>query len=170
MVQRSITAVRNIAHDLYPASLEQLGLVRTLRRCCEDFSKRTGHEVHFASVGLEAIELDFDTKIALYRLIQESLNNIQKHADATRVTIKLAASFPHIMLRIEDNGKGFDVEKRLDAALRERRMGVWSMRQRVAHLRGELEIQSRPTQGTKIQVKVPYAEKSDGRKDNYLNC
>ena len=170
MVQRSIMAVRNIAHGLYPAGLEQLGLVRTVRRYCEDFSKRTGHEVDFASVGLEAIELDFDTKIVLYRLIQESLNNIQKHADATRVTIKLAASFPHIMLRIEDDGKGFYVEERLDAALRERRMGLWSMRQRVAHLRGELEIESRPKQGTRIQVRVPYMEKSDGWKENHLDC
>jgi len=170
MVQRSIMAVRNIAHDVYPASLEQLGLVRTLRRYCEEFSKRTDHEVDFASVGLEAIELDFDTKIALYRLIQESLNNIQKHADATQVTIRLAASYPHIILRIEDNGKGFDVEKRRDAALRERRLGLWSMRQRVAHLRGELEIESRPKQGTKIKVKVPYVEKSDGRKENHLDC
>jgi two-component system NarL family sensor kinase len=170
MVRRSIMAVRNMAHDLYPASLEQLGLVRTVRRYCGDFSKKTGHEVEFASVGLEAIELDFDTGITLYRLIQESLNNIQKHAAASQVTIRLAASFPHIMLRIEDNGKGFDVEKRLDAALRERRMGLWSMRQRVAHLRGELEIESRPTQGTKIQVRVPYMEKSDGRKENYLDC
>jgi len=170
MVQRTIMVVRNMAHDLYPASLEQLGLVRTVRRYCEDFSKRTGHEVEFASVGLEAAELDFDTGIALYRLIQESLNNIQKHAAASHVTIRLAASFPHIMLRIEDNGKGFDIEKRLDAALRERRMGVWSMRQRVAHLRGELEIESRPMQGTKIQVRVPYMEKSDGRKDDHLDC
>jgi PAS domain S-box-containing protein len=169
-VQRIIMAVRNIAHELYPASLEQLGLVMTLRRYCEEFSKRTGHEVDFASVGLEAIELDFDTKIALYRLIQESLNNIRKHADASQVTIRLAASYPHIMLRIEDNGKGFEVEKRLDAALRERRMGLWSMRQRVAHLRGELEIESRPTKGTKIQVRVPYMEKSDGRKENHLDC
>jgi two-component system NarL family sensor kinase len=170
MVQRSIMAVRNIAHGLYPAGLEQLGLVRTVRRYCEDFSKRTAHEVDFASVGLEAIELDFDTKIVLYRLIQESLNNIQKHADATRVTIKLAASFPHIMLRIEDDGKGFYVEERLDAALRERRMGLWSMRQRVAHLRGELEIESRPKQGTRIQVRVPCMEKSDGWKENHLDC
>ena len=114
--------------------------------------------------------MDFDTGIALYRLIQEGLNNIQKHAAASHVTIRLAASFPHIMLRIEDNGKGFDVEKRLDEALRERRMGLWSMRQRVAHLRGEVEIVSRPMQGVKIQVKVPYKEKSDGRKENYLDC
>jgi PAS domain S-box-containing protein len=170
MAQRSIMVVRNMAHDLYPASLEQLGLVRTVRRYCKDFSKRTGHEVDFASVGLEAAELDFDTGIALYRLIQESLNNIEKHAAASQVTIRMAASFPNIMLRIEDNGKGFDIEKRLDAALRERRMGVWSMRQRVAHLRGELEIESRPMQGTKIQIRVPYMEKSDGRKDDHLDC
>jgi PAS domain S-box-containing protein len=170
LLQRSIMVVRNMAHDLYPASLEESGLVRAVRRYCEDFSKRTGHEVEFVSVGLEGIELDFDTNIALYRLIQESLNNIQKHADASRVTIRLAASFPHIMLRIEDDGKGFDVEKRRDAALRERRMGLWSMRQRVAHLRGELEIESRPTEGTKIQVKVPYVEKADEREENHLDC
>jgi len=162
MVQRSITVVRNMAYDLRPAGLEELGLVQTVRLYCEDFSQRTGREVEFSSVGLEAIELNSDTEIVLYRLIQESLTNIQKHTDAGQVTIRLTASFPHIILRIEDQGKGFDVDSRLVAALGEKRMGLWSMRQRVAHLRGELKIESNPTQGTKIMVKVPCMETFDG--------
>jgi signal transduction histidine kinase len=162
MVQRSITVVRDMAYDLHPAGLEELGLVKTVRLYCEDFSNRTGREVEFSSVGLEAIALDSDTQIALYRLIQESLTNIQKHTDTGPVTIRLTASFPHIMLCIEDQGKGFDVDKRLVAALGEKRMGLWSMRQRVAHLRGELKIESHPTLGTKIVVKVPCIGASDG--------
>jgi PAS domain S-box-containing protein len=162
MVQRDIMVVRNMAYDLHPAGLRELGLVQTVRLYCEDFSIRTGRQVEFFSVGLDAVELDSDSEIALYRLIQESLTNIQKHTDTGQVTIRLTASFPHITLRIEDQGKGFDVEKRLVAALGEKRMGLWSMQQRVAHLKGELKIESHPAQGTTIMVRFPCEETSHG--------
>jgi PAS domain S-box-containing protein len=161
-VQRSIAFVRNLAYGLHPASLDQLGLVHTVRRYCEDFSARTAKEVDFFSVGMDNLKLDFDTKITVYRLIQEGLNNIERHADATHVTIRLSASFPHLILRIEDDGKGFQLEKRLEAALRERRMGLRIMEQRVAILNGDFEVESRPMEGTRILVKIPCMEESNG--------
>ena len=63
------------------------------------------------SVGIEKMKLDFNTQINLYRMIQEGLNNTHKHADATRAIVELTAAYPNIILRIEDDGKGFDVEK-----------------------------------------------------------
>jgi len=71
------------------------------------------------------------------------------------VTIRLVATFHHIILRIKDNGKGFDVEERLTAVTNEKRMGIRSMEERVKLLQGEMIIQSRPNQGTKIYIKVP---------------
>jgi PAS domain S-box-containing protein len=162
MIKRAIMDVRNLAYDLRPGDLDQLGLAQTVRRYCEEFSARSGLEIEFLSVGMDDLELDFDTEIALYRLIQEGLANIQKHADASKVTIRLVTSFPNIILRIEDNGKGFNVKKRLHEALEEKRMGLRSMQQRVALLNGKIEIKSHPGKGTKILVEVPYREKDSG--------
>jgi signal transduction histidine kinase len=154
-VQRSIGYLRDMVYDLHPAGLEHLGLAETIRVYCEEFAARSAKKVDFFSVGMGDLKLGFDTEISLYRLVQEGLTNIGKHADASHITIRLSASFPHIILRIEDNGKGFDVETRLYEALQERRMGLQIMKQRVALLNGEMVIDSRPRLGTKILVKVP---------------
>jgi PAS domain S-box-containing protein len=158
MIQRAIMDIRDLAYDLRPASLDQLGLVETVLHYCQDFSEPNALKVDFFSIGLDNIRLDSDTEITLYRLIQEGLNNIRKHADASHVTVRLSASFPHIILRIEDNGKGFDLEKRSDAAFQEKRMGLRTMAERAALLNGKLKIESRSGQGTKIVVEVPYKE------------
>lgn len=162
MVQRTIMDVRNLAYDLRPASLDQLGLVETVFHYCEDFSMRNALKVEFYSVGLDNTSLDFDTEITLYRLVQEGLNNIRKHAEASHVVVRLSASFPHIILRIEDNGNGFNVEERLDAALREQCMGLLIMGERAVLLNGKMKIESSPNQGTKILVEVPYKGKRIG--------
>jgi len=160
MIRKTIMDVRNLSYDLHPGDLDQLGLVQTVRRYCEEFSARNGLEVEFLSVGMDDTNLDFDTEIALYRLIQEGLTNIQRHADASKVTIRLVTSFPNIILRIQDNGKGFPVKRRLHEALEEKRMGLRSMQQRVALLNGKIEIKSHHGKGTKIVVEVPYKEKN----------
>jgi signal transduction histidine kinase len=95
-------------------------------------------------------------------LIQEGLWNIIKHAEATKATIKLVASFPNIILRIEDNGKGFNVKERLTAASKEKRMGLRSMEERVSLLNGKMKIYSRSKEGTKVFIEVPYKEKKRG--------
>ena len=136
-----------------------MGLVETIFQYCEDFSQNTGVEVEFHSAGMDKLRLDFDTEINLYRLIQEGLNNINKHAKAGLATVKLAAAYPNIILRIEDNGKGFDIKKRMTEAGSEKRMGLRSMEERVSLLQGKMTIQSRPMVGTKIFIRLPYSEK-----------
>jgi len=153
-----IRAVRDLAYGLRPPGLDQLGLVRTIYQYCEDFSAVNGVTVDFSSAGMNHLKLDFDTEINLYRLIQEALNNVKKHADASCVGIRLVASSPNIILRIEDDGKGFDVNERLASALSGKRMGIKSMEERVGLLEGIMKIQSRPGQGTKIFIEVPYKE------------
>ncbi|MBN1842156.1 MAG: response regulator [Deltaproteobacteria bacterium] len=156
VLQESIMTVRDLSYDLRPSSLDQLGLVETVLHYCEDFSERNALKVDFFSVGLDNIKLDFDTEIALYRIIQEGLNNIQKHADASHVTIRLLACFPEIILRIEDNGKGFDVEKRSEEAFQEKRMGLQTMRERAALLNGKMKVESHLDKSTKILVELPH--------------
>lgn len=166
MVQGTIMAVRDLAYGLRPTSLDQLGLAKTILRYCEEFSARTGVKVEFFAAGIDDLKLDSDTEITLYRLIQEGLNNVKKHAEATDVTIRLVVSFPDIILRIEDNGKGFDVQNRLVSALDEKRMGLGSMKERVALLGGKMRIESRAMQGTKILIEIPIKGKKSGQKEN----
>lgn len=168
-VQGIIMSVRNLAYNLSPASLTQLGLVPIVRRYCEEYSQNQGIEINLFSAGMEGVRLDFDTEIGLFRVIQEALKNIKRHAEAEHVIVRLIASFPKIILRIEDDGRGFDLESRLEEALNERRLGIRSMEERVALLNGKIRVDSRPMQGTKIVVEVPYKEKAGGFKENYLN-
>ncbi|RLB82439.1 MAG: hypothetical protein DRH17_05895 [Deltaproteobacteria bacterium] len=169
-LQGTIIAVRDLAYDLRPLGLDQLGLLRTVFQYCEDFSDKSGLSVDFYSAGMDDLRLDFDTEINVYRLIQEALNNIKRHAEASHVTIRLVASFPNIILRIEDDGKGFDVKNQLVTALNEKRMGVRSMEERVALLQGKMRIQSRPTEGTRILIEVPYKkEKKSGSKEEHID-
>jgi len=157
-LQESINAVRDLSYDLRPPTLDAMGLVQALFQYCNDFSEDNGINVDFCSAGMENLNLDFDTEINLYRLIQEGLTNIKKHADADHVTIRLVAAFPNIILRIEDDGKGFNVQKRMATITKEKRMGIRSMEQRAKLLQGEMEIQSKPMQGTKISITLPYKD------------
>jgi signal transduction histidine kinase len=170
MLQATIESLRNLAYDLRPAVLDQLGLVQTLQDYCDDYSTRHGMQTEFFTGGMDDLDLDFDTSIALYRLVQESLNNVRKHAEASRVVIRLVASFPSIILRIEDNGKGFDVFDRMSTARDEHCLGLLGMQERVALLAGTMKIESHPGQGTRIRIEIPFKGKSNGTKEDSTDC
>jgi PAS domain S-box-containing protein len=170
ILKRSISALRNFAYDLHPPGLEQLGLVRTAYQYCEEFAEKNQININFFAAGMDDLTIPFDTEINLYRLIQEALWNIKKHAEAASVTLKMVASFPYIILRIEDDGKGFDIKDRMVSAIKEKRMGLRSMEERVSLLNGKMKIQSRPTAGTKICIEVPYKEQNHVRKKEHIDC
>lgn len=165
ILKRSISTVRDFAYNLHPPGLDQLGLVRTVYQYCEEFAEKKQINIDFFAAGMDDLTIPFDTEINLYRLIQEALRNIKKHADANSVTLKMVASFPYIILRIEDDGKGFDIKEQMVSAIKEKRMGLRSMEERVSLLNGKMKIQSRPTEGTKIFIEVPYKEKNCVRKE-----
>ena len=168
-LQKTILGVRNMAYELRPPLLEELGLVETIYRFCEDFTQMWGLSVDFQSAGLKNLKLNYDIQINIYRLVQEGLTNIRKHAAAERAALKLTAAFPNIILRVEDNGRGFDVQARAAAADHEKRMGLRSMQERVTLLNGKMKLQSKPGQGTKVFIKLPFAEKKSGAQENHLN-
>lgn len=159
---RTISSVRDIAYNLRPPGLDQLGLVRTIFLYCEEFSQFSGLKIDFNAAGVNELNLDFDTEINLYRLIQEALRNTQKHASASEVTLHLVASHPNILLRIKDNGIGFNVRSRRIKSLKERRMGLQSMEERVGLLNGKIRIDSRKNQGTVISIEIPVKDKRNG--------
>lgn len=154
-ISAAIASIRDLAYALLPVGLTELGLVNTVLRHCEEYSQRHGIEVELFADGMEGLRLDFETQINLYRLIQESLTNTRKHAAASKVVIRLLASYPHLLLRIEDNGRGATLEECAARAGREKRMGLWSMRERVRLLEGRIAFQSKPGSGMCIRVEVP---------------
>lgn len=161
VLQDSISAVRDLSYGLHPPGMDQLGLVRTVYQYCEDFSEKNNVSIDFFTAGMKDLKLDFDTEINLYRLIQEGLNNIKKHAQASQAVVRLVASSPNIILRIEDNGQGFDVASRLARSFTEKRLGLSGMEERVSLLAGTMSIKSRPSKGTRILIEVPCKEKTD---------
>jgi signal transduction histidine kinase len=153
--KQTIDSLRDITYNLRPASLSELGIVNTLNQCCGEFQSNR-RNVTFYTAGMQKIKMDFETEINLYRIVQEALNNVRKHAEASDIKVTLTASFPNIILQIEDNGKGFDVTTRKKEIIHEKRMGLKSIEERVGLLNGTFRIHSRPDVGTMLHVEVPY--------------
>ena len=168
-LQKTILDIRNMSYNLRPPELEELGLVETIYRFCEEFTQMLDVPVDYQAAGFKNVKLGHEDQINLYRLVQEGLTNIRKHAAASRVTVKLTAAFPNIMLRIEDNGRGFDVQEREAVAGQEKRMGLRSMQERVNLMNGKMKLRSKPGHGTKVSIKLPIREKKSGAQENHLN-
>jgi signal transduction histidine kinase len=149
-----ISSVRRMAYDLRPPDLIHLGIVETIEKHCRDFSEMHQIPVDFQAGGFNRISINDTLSINIFRLVQEGLNNIMKHASASRVLIRLFATFPNIILRIEDDGRGFDVRKRQAFITGEKRLGLRSMQERVELLGGIIKIDSTPGIGTKLFIKV----------------
>jgi signal transduction histidine kinase len=161
-LQRTIQSVRDLSYDLRPSGLDELGLMEVISRYCEEFGEKSKISVDFHSLGVDSAKWDFDTEINLYRIVQEGLNNILKHSQATKAKINFVGAFPYFLLRIEDNGKGFEMLAKQPAPDNPKHMGLQSMRERVSLLKGEMNIHTGPKQGTKIIIKIPYPENSLG--------
>jgi signal transduction histidine kinase len=146
-VVETLHDVRRLAVELRPKALDDFGLVAALERLAETFAERTGMRVDLeANVG---DRLPSDLETALYRIVQEALTNIVKHAEATAVSIVLARSGRSVTAVIEDNGRGFDPELDGDG------LGLLGMGERLALLGGKLKVESSPGAGTTIVAEVP---------------
>lgn len=155
LLDRAIRAVRDLAYDLRPPGIDEMGIVPAMATVCDEFAEKTGIHVVYRSAGIEKLRLDVDTQINLYRMLQEGLNNIYKHAEATEAVVKLTAAHPNLLLRIEDNGRGFDVEKRAREIDSEKRMGLRSLQERTELLGGTMIVASTPGKGTRILIRLP---------------
>ncbi len=148
----AITEVRRISRDLRPGVLDDLGLGPAVKALTDDFRERTGIETEFSTVVFRN-RLDQDAKIALYRIAQEALTNIERHADATHVTIDLRGHKKGATMRITDNGRGLPREAEGVST----GIGLRNMQERIEQLDGSLRILSSrsPHGGTVIEVTLP---------------
>ena len=148
-VVSALQDVRRLAVRLRPAVLDDFGLVPALERLAESFAEGTDVRIDFHSA-LGKTRLPSEVETALYRVVQESLTNIVKHADAHNVSVSVAAREFTVAAVIEDDGGGFDPRN-----VRGEGVGLLGMRERLALIDGRLEIESRPGAGTTIVAEVP---------------
>lgn len=149
MIRESLTDVRRIIFNLRPMALDDLGLAPTLKRYIEELSKKNHTDFEFKTFGKEN-RLPPAMEVALFRLVQESLNNVIKHAKATDVQLKLEFQRDRIFLIVSDNGIGFDMKQKTREGF-----GILGMKERIKLLEGQIVIQSALGKGTKLFLSIP---------------
>jgi signal transduction histidine kinase len=157
--------VRTLALQLRPSALDELGLVATLANDVEQWSARALIAVDFHTTGLDSQRLPSAIETALYRLAQEALTNILKHAQATTVSLIIERRVDAVHMIVEDNGLGFDVAAVRDRAHIEHRLGLVGMDERVAQLGGVLTLESAPGSGTAVFIRIPLPADAEGATD-----
>jgi PAS domain S-box-containing protein len=148
------TGIHRMSHDLHPSKLAHLGLVAALRSLCVELSERYGLKIEFTHSDVPA-NLPKDISLCLYRIVQESLNNVVRHSGAREAQVELRGAEQEIGLRISDSGSGFDVE----SARSKKGLGLISMRERLRLIGGTISIDSQISKGTKIVARVPLEHK-----------
>jgi len=151
MIDITIEEVRRVCNALLPAALNEFGVVSTLRALCSELGSLAGFNAVFENEGsLE--RMSKKSQVYIYRIAQEALNNITKHARATEVHMKLSRRDNIVTLEVSDNGKGFI----FDPVCFAQRNGLQNMHERTQLLQGEFIINSKPGSGTSIKVSIPY--------------
>jgi len=154
MVEKSVDIVHRFARELRPTVLDDLGLIPALHSFVKSVAKRTGIHIHmtiFAAVE----KLAGDKRTVLYRVAQEALTNVARHAQARRVDVSIDKLPNSICMKIRDDGKSFQVDRVLHAK-RHKRLGLLGMRERVEMVGGSFNVESTPGKGTTIRAQIPF--------------
>jgi len=155
LVEKSVNIVHQFARELRPAVLDDLGLIPALHSFMKIFSARTGIRTRLtAFAGVE--QLETARRTVLYRVAQEALTNVDRHAQASQAEVRIQRLDGAICMRIKDDGKGFQAE-RLSHRNRNKRLGLLGMRERLEMVSGNFIVESAPGKGTTIQARVPFA-------------
>jgi signal transduction histidine kinase len=152
-IDRLSSDVHRISHELHPSKLEQLGLVAAVRGICREIGAAHGLKVDFRAENLPK-KLPNDISLCLYRVAQESLQNVVKHSSASNALVELQLNRNELCLTVSDNGCGFDAtaSSNLDG------IGLVSMKERLRAVDGTVQIESAVGAGTKVLVSVPFKE------------
>jgi signal transduction histidine kinase len=154
LIDMNIQTVKRISTELRPGLLDDLGIAAALEWQAEEFKERTGIQCA-VSVDPEDIALDRNRSTTIFRVFQETLTNVVRHADATKVKISLKQNNGDLILQVRDNGKGI-TEKQISSP---KSIGLIGMRERVTFLGGKLKITGDRKKGTTVTVSIPVADK-----------
>jgi len=152
MLDTTVAATRRIAADLRPLLLDDLGLAPAIEWLANSFTQRTGVACE-VDVD-EELELQEPYATAVFRIVQESLANVAKHAQASEVSVLVARTPRAVVLEVSDNGRGFST----DAPRKRHSLGLMGLRERAQLLKGTASIESEPGKGTRVQVRIPVNE------------
>ena len=156
--------VRDLSYLLHPPALDEFGLVSAVDAHVKSFGRRHEIAAELSHAGMDS-RLARETEAAAYRIIQEALNNVAKHAKATQCKVHLARQLEVLRIVVEDNGIGFDPSA--PRSEDRRGLGLIGIRERASHLDGSVVIQSAPDRGTRIVVELPVRRATDARGDAY---
>ena len=154
MLGKTAEEVERISHNLGPTVLDNLGLATALDDAGAQFAEKTGVPVDVACVKLTA-RMPADTELALYRILQEALRNVEKHASAHHVKVNLSRRGEFVRLAISDDGVGFEPEPRPVRRKGKNGLGLLSMRERAGYVGAAFKITSKRRTGTEIEILVP---------------
>ena len=157
-LQKQVAELRSFAGELRPPALSKFGLVKAIRSHAETFQEKHPEISLDIQDGLNGFRLRQETRLTLFRIYQETLNNIARHAHASRVEIRVTKDDRQVTLEIEDNGQGFDLPRDWLDLARTGHLGLVGMRERAQAIGGRVEIESRPGKGTRVRVCVPIGE------------
>ncbi len=160
----TLELMHDLSLNLRPSSLDDLGLVPALERYTNDYARKHSIEVDFHPGALRDHRLPVQQEITVYRIVQEALTNVAKHADARNVSVTLEERNGSAVVVVEDDGCGFEPEALKLSAARARRLGLLGMEERAALIGGRLTIESRPGAGTAVFLEVPVGR--DGHRWN----
>ncbi|MDD5598082.1 MAG: sensor histidine kinase [Victivallaceae bacterium] len=156
LLEKSVATIHRFARELRPAMLDDLGLVPALLAYMKEFGMRTGIRVQFNSVTADKLKtLDSLNRIVIYRVVQEALTNVAKHAKAELITVSINLPPDALNMEINDNGISFNVN-RLFVARKQKHLGIIGMRERVEMVGGVFAIESEPDKGTTISIQIPF--------------
>jgi signal transduction histidine kinase len=162
MLGKAAEEVERISRNLRPSVLDELGLAAVLRDTSADFADRTGVSVKLACAPLTA-RLPADSELTLYRILQEALKNVEKHAHARHVTVRLRQQGDFGQLAIKDDGIGFDPDHHPVRRKGKGCLGLLSMRERAKYVDGTLNVTSAPGKGTSVLAQVPLMDRTPVR-------
>jgi signal transduction histidine kinase len=146
--------LHDMALELHPSALDDLGLHPALTQLVQNWSRQTGIPVEFDASTIENDRFPAPIELTLYRVVQESLTNVAKHAQATRVSVSLEREGQFATARIEDNGRGFDMQALTQSKQVQQHLGIPGMRERLKALCGEFRIDSRRGRGTAVCARI----------------
>jgi len=150
MLDKTIKSVRKLSSELRPGILDDLGLIAAVEWAAEEFQTRTGIQCHLYLPD-EADGIDSDRSTALFRIFQESLTNVVRHANATTVVVRFMQQAGAMIFQVEDNGRGITDEQQFARSS----LGILGMKERALLIGGELTISGAPSKGTMVQVRIP---------------
>jgi two-component system NarL family sensor kinase len=160
MLGKGIEEIHRISEGLRPSELDELGLVPAVRSLCHEVQEKTKLALKF-EFEIFSKRLPDDVELTLYRIIQEALNNIEKHSRASQASLRLEEHDCSLKLTIHDNGRGLGSASERLASSKKVGMGLLNMRERTAFLGGIFSIHSTDGQGTEIVVRIPLADSNE---------